>query len=92
MGLGQALADLPAARRAEIFIRAPSSGRETLGRADKVKAILRCAQMLLAAQHKPRLHGAAHRVHMAVGMLAGEYILTRGKGIPVPVIRQEPDG
>ena len=88
MRLRQALADLTTPRHAEVLIRPPSTGRETL-RSHKIKSVPRRPQILLIPQHKIRLHCTAHRIHVAVGMLARQHILSRCQRIPIPVVRKK---
>ena len=48
--------------------------------------------MLLTPQHEIGLHGTAHRVHMAVRVLARQDILPSREGVPIPVVGKVLDG
>ncbi len=92
VGFGEAFADLAAAGHTEVLFGTPAAGGKALGIVQKIEAVAGSTEILFIAEREVRLHGGTHTVDMAVGVLAGENILTCGEGIEVPVVGQELDG
>src|SRR3569833_214990 len=85
MGIRQARAHVAANWPPEILTRAPPTCRKAL-RTDKVESIPLGPQVLVLAENEIRLHGAAHRVDMAVGVFARKHILSRRQRSPIPAV------
>src|SRR3569833_1430394 len=85
MCIRQAGARVATTRSPEFLTRGPPTCRKAL-RTDKVESIPRGPQVLVLAENKVRLHGAAHRVDMAVGVFARKHILSRRQRIPIPAV------